>query len=239
MNKPWYDRDPDSYSALREEVESVYTELHFTKCAADIRVTGFYPLHEGDKVWDRYQVKLLLAKESPRGIPALYEIGNRIPRKSDRHMEPDGRACIVLPDAYWYEYPQGMSLLDFLNGPALNFFVNQSLIDLGQSNVWQTGEWGHGAEGIVEFYESILGTNNRAIILTFLGILKRDTIKGHWPCPCGSKKRLRNCHGKLINGLRMRIPQLITKESEKKLAETLTKSSSPLISRSGGFGHGQ
>ncbi len=233
MNKPWYDRDPESYWALREEVESVYTELHFTKCAADIRVTGFYPLYEGDKVWDRYQVKLLLAKESPRGIPALFEIGNRIPRKSDRHMEPDGKACIVLPDAYWYEYPQGMSLLDFLNGPALNFFVNQSLIDLGQINVWQTGEWGHGPEGIIEFYSSILGTNNPETVFAYLGILKRDTIKGHWMCPCGSKRKIRNCHRELVNELRKRIPQRVALGSERKLAEKMAKLGSSFTRRGG------
>ena len=212
----------------------MYTELHFIPRAGGILVIGYYPLFEGDRVWDRYQVKLQLSQDSPRGLPAVYEIGNRIPWKPDRHMEPDGKACLVLPDAYWYEHPQGMNMLDFLNGPVRNFFVNQSLIDLGQPNVWENGEWGHGAEGIVEFYATILGTSDPKTVLTYLGILKRDAIKGHWLCPCGSKKRLRNCHGELINELRTRIPRRIATESEKKLAEKLAKSGSAFTSRHGG-----
>jgi hypothetical protein len=234
MSKPWYEQNPELYTALREEVESVYTELHFNSRAGGILVTGYYPLFEDDRVWDRYQVKLQLSQDSPGGIPALYEIGNRIPRKPERHMEPDGKACIVLPDAYWYEHPQGMNTLDFLNGPARHFFVNQSLIDLGQSNVWQNGEWGHGTEGIVEFYAAILGIGDPRTILAYLGILKRHAIKGHWPCPCGSKRKLRNCHGELINELRTRIPQLVAAESERKLAEKLAKSGSAFTSRYGG-----
>ena len=234
MSKPWYEQNPELYSVLQEDVESVYAELHFVHRAGGIFVTGYYPLFEGDRVWDRYQVKLQVSQDSPRGIPALYEIGNRIPRKSDRHMEADGKACIVLPDAYWYEHPQGMNMLDFLNGPVRNFFVNQSLIDLGQPNVWKNGEWGHGAEGIVEFYATILGTREPKTILAYLGILKRDVIKGHWPCPCGSKRKLRNCHRELINELRTRIPQRVAAESEKRLAGKLAKSGSAFTSRRGG-----
>ena len=159
MSRPWYEQNPELYTALKEEVESVYTELHFISRARRILVTGYYPLFEDTRVWDRYQVKLQLSQDSPEGIPSLYEIGDRIPRKPDRHMEPDGKACIVLPDAYWYEHPEGMSILDFLNGPVRHFFVNQSLIDLGQSNVWQVGEWKHGADGIVEFYKAIRSAN--------------------------------------------------------------------------------
>ncbi len=204
-------------------MEGAYPELHFVRHGRGVFVTGYYPLFESNRVWDRYQVKLQVSPDSLRGIPALYEIGNRIPRKPDRHMEPDGKACIVLPDAYWYEHPQGMNMLDFLNGPVRNFFVNQSLIELGQPNVWEKGEWGHGAKGIVEFYATILGTNEPKTILAYLGILKRDTVRGHWPCPCGSKRRLRNCHNGLINELRAQIPRQVAADSENRLAENLAK----------------
>ena len=234
MSKPWYEQNPELYSVMQEDVESVYAELHFVHRGKGIFVIGYYPLFESDQVWDRYQIELQVPQDLPRGIPALYEIGNRIPRKSDRHMEPDGKACIVLPDDYWYKHPRGMNMLDFLNGPVRNFFVNQSLIDLGQPNIWENGEWRHGVEGIVEFYATILGTSEPKTILTYLGILKRDTVRGHWPCPCGSKRRLRNCHGELINDLKIRIPKQVAAESEKRLEAKPAKSSPALASRYGG-----
>ncbi len=234
MNKPWYDRDPESYSALREEVESVYTELHFLQHSEDVFVVGYYPIFEGDRVWDRYQIKLQLSQISSLGLPTVFEIGNRIPRTPDRHMESNGRACIVLPDAFWYEHPEGMTLLEFLNGPIRWYFSNQSLIDSGELPVWKGREWGHGAAGIIEFYAAILGTSDSKIILTYLDILKHVKIKGHWLCPCGSKKRLRNCHQALINEIMTRIPQTVAAESEKRLAAHLAKSRPSISSGFGG-----
>ena len=40
MSKPWYEQNPELYTALREEVESVYTELHFIPRAGGILVIG-------------------------------------------------------------------------------------------------------------------------------------------------------------------------------------------------------
>lgn len=234
MSKPWYEQNPELLQEDVESVESFYAELHFVPGDGGGFLTGYYPLSEDDRVWDRYQVKLQVPQDSRWGIPALYEIGNRIPWEPERHMGEYGKTCIVLPDAYWYEHPKGMSMLDFLKGPVRNFFVNQSLIDLGKKDVWKNGEWGHGAEGIVEFYATILGTREEKTILAYLDILKRFTLKGHWKCPCDSKRRLRNCHGELIKKLKTRIPQQVFLESEKWLARKLAKSSSAFTSKRGG-----
>ena len=236
MSELWYEKDPQLYETVREEVESAYAELHFPPPIGIVLITGYYPLFEGDRVWDRYHIRLQLAQDSPLGLSTVYEIGDRIPRTPDRHMEPDGKACIVLPDAYWHEHPQGMNLLGFLNGPVRSFFVNQSLRDLGQPDVWKHGEWRHGTDGIIEFYASVLRTNDPKTILAYLGILKRGDIKGHWACPCGSGRRLRNCHLGLVSELRTRIPQTVILESEKKLAARLARFGINYSSRTGGQG---
>ncbi len=63
-------------------------------------------------------------------------------------------------------------------------------------------EWGqrsHGKQGIVEFYAEILGLEANVNIQGFLILLARkNTPGGHEICPCGSGRRLRNCHIEVV-----------------------------------------
>lgn len=213
MGKPWYRSDSGLYEAMCREVEDAYPDLHFRDDGARVVLRGWYPLCEGSRVWDRYQVEIVLSKESSRDLPAVYEVGNRIPRDLDRHMEGDGKACIVLPDAFWYDYPNGMSLREFLDGPVRHYFVSQSLIEQGYTNVWDRGEWAHGIAGTLQFYQEVTGSDDPAVIFEYLKLMARDEIKGHWPCPCGSGRKLRTCHKALIYDLRSRIPRKVAVRS--------------------------
>ena len=131
-SKPWYEVDQELYAKVRLEVENFFPELRFIERDQDILLTGYYPLFEGDQVYDRYAVEIKLQKGSARGLPEVREVGGRIPHNRDRHInEEDGVACIVLPDAFWNDNPDGISLLDFLNGPMRSFFASQSRIELG------------------------------------------------------------------------------------------------------------
>ena len=139
-SKPWYEVDPESYAKVRLEVEKLFPELRFIKRDQDILVTGYYPLFEDGRVYDRYAVEIKLPKELPGGLPVVREVGGRIPRDPDRHINiEDGVACIVLPDAFWNDNPDGISLLDFLNGPLRSFFASQSLVELGVPDPWPSG----------------------------------------------------------------------------------------------------
>ena len=221
MGKPWYRAKPDLYEEVRKEVEDAYPELWFVEDGTQVVLHGWYPIYEGPKVWDRYRIEVVLPKDSPSGLPTVYEVGNRIPHNVDRHMEPDGKACVVLPDSFWYEHPQGMTLREFLDGPLCNFLANQSLIEQGRSDVWDNGEWAHGADGILQFYADVTGTKNPVNILKYLKLLERKEVKGHWPCPCGSGEKLRKCHQTMVYALRLKIPVEVAAMSVKRLQEAI------------------
>jgi hypothetical protein len=50
-----------------------------------------------------------------------------------------------------------------------------------------------------------------------LDYLASKKAKGHWACPCGSTKRLRDCHAKQFADLRERIPRRIAAGALKRL----------------------
>jgi hypothetical protein len=126
-------------------------------------------------------------------------------------MEPDGRACLFVPDEYHYRHPEGMDLIEFLRGPVLGFFVGQSLVEHGQS--WPYGARAHYAPGISEFYAEVIGSDDPEVIRRYLEVLAAGELRGHWDCPCGSGKRIRHCHRASLEVLRARIPQTVASNS--------------------------
>jgi hypothetical protein len=77
------------------------------------------------------------------------------------------------------------------------------------------GKWAHGAKGIFQFYRELLNAPDLRVITTYLDYLTAKKVKGHWPCPCGSGMKLRDCHFSRIQDLREKISR---KDAERSLA---------------------
>lgn len=221
MRQPWYKVNPKLLEQEKAEVQSAYPDLYFYEENGHILIRGGLPLtHEGVTL-DRYLIEIELPQDYPESIPTVREVGGQIPRTVDYHIVNDkGQACLFLPDERWKVCPPGTSLLEFLNGPVRNFFLGQSLVRRGQP--WPFGQWGHGARGVHEFYTEIFGTDDLATIRTYLEYLTKKRIKGHWSCPCGSGKRLRNCHFSELQDLQAKIPRSVAMRSWNLLALLLT-----------------
>lgn len=190
--KLWYKEKQDFFLALQQEVKTTYPYLKFSVRNDTVILSGRYQLIDGNNIVDTFLVEVMFPNRYPKGIPTVYEAGGRIPRTAERHMYPTGEACLFLPHQLAEIVPQGFSFLDFLNGPVKSFFVSQSYYEL--TGNWLFGEWPHGENAIYEFYAPLLKTNDRFTIEKFIELISRKEIKGHWPCPCGSGKLLRQCH---------------------------------------------
>ena len=197
------------------EVETTYPNLHFFTKGDTVCLSGSFPLVDGARVIDRFSIEIELPRNCPDGLPIVREIGGRIPHIPDRHILPDGTACLFVPDERWRICPPGTSLL---NGPVRNFFLGQSMFEL--TGTWPFGTRSHGAQGIFESYSDILGTTDKAAIIRYLEVISKKDIKQHWMCPCGSGKQIRMCHSHLIVDLSKKIPHKVARESLKKISES-------------------
>lgn len=203
----------------RAEVEGAYPDLHFHIVEnGSIKIRGTFRIVYEGEVLDRYAIEIEVPPSYPRSIPIVRETGGRIPHASNFHVNPtDGTCCVILPDERWKVWPVGSGLLAFLNGPVRNFFLGQSLVELGEP--WPFGQWSHGADGIRDYYTELLGTSDLRVIVKYLECLSAKKLKGHWPCPCGNGKRLGDCHLQLIRGLVAKIPRQVAMLSAMKLKE--------------------
>lgn len=102
-----------------------------------------------------------------------------------------------------------------------NFFIAQSLVEAGES--WPFGQRSHNAQGILECYAELIGTTDLQIAFQYLEILSKKDIKGHWFCPCGSRRKLRNCHSAVIRDLKQRIPHGIVQRSWEHVSHEIQK----------------
>jgi len=159
---PWFIAKPQFFRDLEIEIARVYPELHFSIRNQIVWLSGSFPLREGKRIVDRFQIGIEFPPRYPQGFPVVYEVGGRIPRTPDRHTYPSGEACLFFPLQLTEVFPEGSTLLDFLSGPVLSFFVGQSYFEL--TGEWPFGEWPHGEKAIFDYYSGILGIKDRSVI---------------------------------------------------------------------------
>ena len=194
----------DVASRERQRLAVAFPTLKLDTSEAPVTVTGTLWLDSGIG----FSVELRIPDDYPDGIPRLVVRPEEIPWEDDRHVVGNGIACLCVSSEYRLHWARGSDLTDFMKCFVVPYFVRQAYYQVhGQ---WPSGqERTHGATGIIEsFSETLteLGSTSVATIERFLILLaSRGHPKGNDPCPCGSGKKIRKCHRRLVWKLRNRI----------------------------------
>ncbi len=195
----WFKVNSKLLDDMRLEVASKYPNLHFRIENNAVLLSGSFPIEHEGICFDRFLIEIEFPNNYPKGLPVVREIGGRIPWTSDRHIFETGIACLFFPYQLASLYPKGTTILEYLDGPVISFFISQSIFE--KTGKWPFGQWSHDVRGEDEFFASVLGFENRLVIARFKVLIKGKTVKGHWLCPCGSGEKLRNCHFEVVKKL--------------------------------------
>lgn len=169
---------------------------------------GSFQVANDGVVIDRFSIEMTFP-EGLSKLPRIEEIGGRIPKHRDRHVCDDGAICAEVPELILLRGKY--SLMSYLDGPVRNYFLGQLLVEQGKK--WPFGEWDHGKPGLVQAYGEVLGVTGEEHIRRFLDCLGHKKVKGHWNCPCGSGKRIRDCHVSVIRKLQDTVPPSIARQA--------------------------
>jgi len=217
------------YSGFKPQEDLVYQSLkgRLKFCMGFDIATGNWKIlrdssfNFGEVISDEYDIEILCSKNYY--LPRVREIGGRLEevRKkrsiedlSDLHISSEeGWVCLCSVLEEEDKFPQGSSAQDFFYKLLIPFFYGQSYFAKHGHFPW--GEYSHGVLGIIESYfdlskgqnngltkrclEEISRYKNKQTYYTLLR--KKDFIKGHWNCLCGSFKKFRDCHPKALQGL--------------------------------------
>jgi hypothetical protein len=222
MKKAWFFERPELLAEIRTDLRENQPGLHlFFEDGRNPEVRGSFIVRapSGGEL-DRFLVSIELPAGYPKDLPIVREVGGRIPwRADDFHVEEDGKACVMFPDDRWRVFPEGAPFRDFLNGPLHDFFLGQSFVALGEK--WPFGEWNHGEKGVRAYYRELLGVVDDDVVIAFLRFLAKLNMKPHWPCPCGSGRKARQCCAARLAELRRKIPPVTARKSLEHLGARL------------------
>jgi hypothetical protein len=195
---------------LRQELGTSYPDLCVVIDEGLVHVRGSYALvHEGEEL-DRFQIDITWPVTESEA-PIFREVGGRIPRHEDRHVQTDGSACVGVPEEWLLRPKQDRTLIRYLQEPVRHFLIWQALVEKGEPSPWNGRS--HGLQGLEESYSEMLGIGDSHAIPRYLELLILKKVKGHLDCPCGSGKHLRDCHRQQVLDLRDRIPRTVAKSA--------------------------
>ena len=201
---------------LRERFPSLELRLDIAKREAE--VCGVLPVAGGIG----YTTRILIPRGYPEEVPSLICTPEEIPRIDSRHNSGE-TACLCARCDYRKHWPRGSTLTAFVDALVIPFLTCQHYYDI--HGHWPpSGERAHGAPGVIQAYTdfcSPLGNATGETIARALRLLIRSGIpKGHNPCPCGSGKRIRDCHREAVAKMRELISP---SDATKDLADLLRK----------------
>ncbi len=182
----------ESLEAIDELLQAEFPTLRLvSENSRNIVRGGLQVMYQGAFV-DGFSIEIRLDERDELGLPKVGEIGGRTPWTADRHVNPDGTACLFLPEDFLLRQSGPLGLREFIRGPVMSYFVGQSFRE--KTGAYPFGEWGHGRDGTQQRIRQLLHVDEPAKQLSFLRVLAKKTIKSHWPCPCGSRRRFGQCH---------------------------------------------
>jgi hypothetical protein len=174
---------------------------------------------EGEKL-DSYSIEIHPTEDYPGSYPLLFEVSGKIPRNIDWHVYSDGHWCLGVPIEEKIDCSYGINLIDFVKKQVLGFLYSQTF---RRRNGYFYRERSHGIIGSFEFYIEYLSLHNVYEVYQALSIATNYAeMKSNAKCFCGSKRKFRKCHRRLLRKLR-KIAGITLDDDFRKFNQTISK----------------
>lgn len=208
MAATWIEDDPEGFEAQKQAVAQRQPYLDWDTDDEFVCLGGLFLVRNpaSGKPLDGYDLKIRFPESYPRRLPRVWETGGQLPdHHLERHVSRREGCCLFVAEEFYLRHPDGFTVLQYLEGPVNNYFLAQLHYEhLGE---WPWPDRSHELAGIEEAYEDLLGVSGQDAILGCVDLLRRRELKGRWDCPCGSGRKLRDCHLDKFRELQEAIPE--------------------------------
>lgn len=212
----------DNYPSLRYNGIEIQGELpfrmSFNKTSGEY--TLFPPSsHALDEnmVYETDSYTVIIRQTRGDSIPSTYELSGKIAAAAsahkvkniaDMHVNPGGDFCLAPPQQISLTFSSKFSIKTYIQEYLIPFLFLQT--HYRKTGVWAWPTSGHGLSGVLEWYqtqslridsatakhltlENAKRYKNDVETRALLKRLKAGPYKGHMPCLCGEKHKIRNC----------------------------------------------
>jgi hypothetical protein len=210
VSAPWFEQNPEALREVEAMLKARYPTLHAFIEEGRCRIRGTDAVMEGGGEIDRYKLEIALPDDYPGSLPRVWETAGRIKRDPDRHTFKDGALCLGTPLSLWIDLRGDFSVERVLDIPVRNFLIGNSLVEEGEK--WPHDERSHGAKGLLEHLQELMGTAQPVMAATFLQAMAAGKVTKHSRCPCQSGRKLFKCHPDGFKALR-RVPSHLLEQT--------------------------
>lgn len=126
------------------------------------------------------------------------------------HRYPDGKLCLATDIDMVVAFDQDPSLVTWMRNFVEPYYATYEYYR--RYGEFPEGDRAHDVDGIVQSYMDLFSTDGRQAV-SLLDMIVNDTYRGHHPCPCGSGRRIRNCHGNMI--LKFKNSSMLLEQAKK------------------------
>jgi len=203
----WQKRNPDLYAKEMSVVRSRFPDVSIEDSKGPVHLEGLFPVRtKSGSILRQYRLLVVFPPNYPDWIPDSFMLEPSVEHIVERHIEKNGRACLCLP----HEIPSILTgeirfeaYFDHLLTPWL---IGQAYYDEHDRWPWPTRE--HGKDGILQGFSDLLDIKDFNVVERYARLLiRKNPAKGHELCPCGSERKLRDCHSDLYHQCRECLPK--------------------------------
>lgn len=151
--------------------------------------------HNGFTVNKLYTLDIVIPIGS-NVLPYVLDTGNHIDSQYPHYYATSKQFCLETDSRIALRFIDGFSLVDWVDEFVEPYYFSYEYYQ--RFGEFPFGERSHGTLGVLESYQDYFSANDIAQAYNILTFVCNSPYRGHQPCPCGSKRKLRNCHGKKI-----------------------------------------
>jgi len=180
-----------------------FDEYTFSELDGNETISGTYNLDVKvkDKIYqEKFAIVINLDKTSVTKIPEVYLPQIKIPFKFEHiYKERRNLCCLGLNYEIEYAWGKNHTFIDFLRFVLDPFLVNY--LEYKVNTKYIDGDRPHAQHGVIDYYSQFFPSISskqlkNTLIYCLNRILKKEFVRGHNPCPCGSGKNIRKCFHK-------------------------------------------
>lgn len=152
----------------------------------DVRMTG------------NFEIELVVPRDFPLALPTVKELSDCIDA-SYPHRYPNGYLCLASDLELKMHISKYQDISIFIDKYVIPYFYTYKYYK--EYGIYPYGERSHGVMGNLEYLKDLFCVDNWKQVFDIIVFIIQSTYRGHLLCPCGSGKRIRNCHGKILKDM--------------------------------------
>lgn len=153
---------------------------------------GLDHIYDGVRMTGKFNLEITVSKDYPSQIPIVKEVSDRID-KDYPHRYKDGQLCLASNFELKMYISQNANISSFINMYIIPYLYTYRYYE-EYDGVYPFGERSHGIVGDLEYIKELFMVDEWKQVFDIIYFISYSSYRGHLLCPCGSGKRIRNCH---------------------------------------------